>query len=1020
MIRRIAAIAGIALVIMVAVLWFARRSIADNAIAAELAKRGVAASYRVAEIGFRWQRLENIRLGDPKAPDLTADWAEVALVADWNGVRATDVRAGGVRMHGQLIDGQIHWGALDKLLPKRGTGGPFALPALAVDIRDARIALATPFGALGARLDGAGRLDNGFTGTLAAIVPQLAAGGCTAAHATAYLDLSIRNGAPFVRGPVRMARAACHGTALASSSLAIDASLSKALDRWRGSAVLALGAVSQDALQLAGVTGTIGFDGTAAETKGTAQLAVPQAVFARTRLAGLAFDGAFAVRGGGGQAQGAIRIAHAVPDARAIAGVRAGLAALPGTPLAPLGRPLGEAILRAGQGASIEADFAAIVRGPAVSATIGRLTARTSSGAIARLGGGGGLQFGTSGLVADTRIMLSGGGFPAIDADFKRAADGTTRGTAQVARYAAGDAAIALTPVSFLVRPDGFIRAATVATIDGPLPGGRVAGLQTPLVIAIDGRGAAVVNPGCAPLAFATLDFQSLHLGSTALRLCPVGPALLRYAEGRASGGAIVAAPRLAGRLGTTPLSLTASTVRLTLADGAIGVAGIKAMLGSGDRVSHLAIAQLDGQMRGGDLAGQFGGLAADIGNVPLRIGAGAGPWRLTGGILTVGGAARIADSADSERFHPLAVDGIGLSLANGQVKLTGMLRVPSSGLAVAALDLSHDLAQGRGRATLDVAGINFGTTVQPETITPLTKGVVAFVVGRVTGKGDIAWDAKRVTSTGRFATDGLDLAAAFGQVRKLRGTIVFSDLLGLVTEPGQIATIDTVNPGIAVADGIVKYRLATGQKIIVEDGRWPFAGGELILDPATLDMAEQSERHLTFRIAGLDAAKFIEQLQLQDIAATGLFDGTIPIVFDSSGGRVEGGRIVARPGGGTLAYIGEVSRADMNIYAKLAFDALRSMKYRDLQIGLQGPLDGEMINTVNFTGINQGSIATKRSYIARQFNNLPFKFNITFRAPFRSLLSTAQNIQNPLLLLRNVPQAPPPPIQLPESDKRP
>ena len=49
---------------------------------------------------------------------------------------------------------------------------------------------------------------------------------------------------------------------------------------------------------------------------------------------------------------------------------------------------------------------------------------------------------------------------------------------------------------------------------------------------------------------------------------------------------------------------------------------------------------------------------------------------------------------------------------------------------------------------------------LQPDDLTPLTYGVIAAVDGNVVGRGDIAWSADGVTSTGRFRTDGLDLAA--------------------------------------------------------------------------------------------------------------------------------------------------------------------------------------------------------------------------------------------------------------------
>src|SRR3546814_16123806 len=76
-----------------------------------------------------------------------------------------------------------------------------------------------------------------------------------------------------------------------------------------------------------------------------------------------------------------------------------------------------------------------------------------------------------------------------------------------------------------------------------------------------------------------------------------------------------------------------------------------------------------------------------------------------------------------------------------------------------------------------------------------------------------------------------MSLAAAFGPVTGLSGDIHFSDLLGLETPPGQTMRMGSVNPGIEVTSGVVHYQLLKGQQVRIEDGKWPFAGGELTLD---------------------------------------------------------------------------------------------------------------------------------------------------------------------------------------------
>jgi hypothetical protein len=53
--------------------------IASHYIDAELARRGVRATYKVTGIGFGAERLENVVIGDPADPDLTARNVEVRV-----------------------------------------------------------------------------------------------------------------------------------------------------------------------------------------------------------------------------------------------------------------------------------------------------------------------------------------------------------------------------------------------------------------------------------------------------------------------------------------------------------------------------------------------------------------------------------------------------------------------------------------------------------------------------------------------------------------------------------------------------------------------------------------------------------------------------------------------------------------------------------------------------------------------------------------------------------------------------
>ena len=359
----------------------------------------------------------------------------------------------------------------------------------------------------------------------------------------------------------------------------------------------------------------------------------------------------------------------------------------------------------------------------------------------------------------------------------------------------------------------------------------------------------------------------------------------------------------------------------------------------------------------------------------------------------------RLEDRETADRFAPMVASGASLALEGGVIRADALLREAESGVAVTRVDLAHDLSAGSGHADLAIDGLTFDPKFQPHDLSRLALGVVANVSGTVTGEGRIDWSAAGVTSSGRFASDALDLAAAFGPVSNASGEIVFTDLLGLTTAPGQRIKVGTVNPGIEIYDGEVAFQLVNGERIAIEGGQWPFLGGTLTLRPLTMNIGVSESRTYTVVIEGLEASRFIERMELNNLAATGTFDGVIPIVFDENGnGFLDNGTLTARPPGGNLAYVGQLTYEDMGFMANLAFQTLRDLRFDGAEIVLAGPLAGELVTKVQFEGIRQGEQA-RTNFITREIAKLPIQLRLNIRAPFYQLISSTRSLYDPTAL---------------------
>ncbi len=991
----------------ITVVWIERVGLLRGYLVEQVRRAGLPATFRVVSVAPGSQVLADVVVGDPAHPDLTAERIEIATTSRFGLPGIGRIRLVGARLHGRYRRGTLSFGSLDRLLAPTGSSAPSRLPDLDLVLSDARASVALDRGRADIIAAGGGNLRDGFKGrmTLTAPVAGIGAGigACDTRGLTFAGRVAISGGKPHLAGPVRLADLSCRAAGLALGPVAagVSATAGEALDRIDG-ALVANGA---DARFPGGAARAVHGGARLSYGKGRAtvrydlaasDVATPQ-VIART----LGLEGTLRAPRGLARlvAEGSVSGGGIGPGAATDALLRQAIGASADSLAAPLIARLREALRRAGPASTLAGGYLLRRDGARLALVAPRLDWRTGGGAplvsLRRV------QFG----MADGRRSLSGTfstggpGMPVLAGAIARDRAGFTLKTS-MARYDAGSASLALPAVSLFGSATGAIGIAGEARLSGALPGGEVRGLVLPIAGNWTRRGGLALWPRCVDVGFDALRIANLAIDSRRLQLCPpAGP-----------GGAIVRSDAAGTRIaaGTPSLALTgrlgATLIRLTT--GAVGVAvpgmltarALDVALGPGASASRFTIARLDARI-GHDIAGRFAGSQIRLAAVPLDLVETGGAWRYANGRLTIAdGSLRLVDRERVARFQPLIARGASLTLAANRIVADAVLREPASGREVLRTHIVHDLAAGRGNAGLFVDGLTFDKQVQPDTLSRLALGVIANTVGTVRGGGGIDWSPHGVTSSGRFTTDSLDLAAAFGPAKGVAGTIVFTDLLGLVTPPHQALQIASVNPGIEARDGVLTYALRPGHVLAIEGARWPFLGGTLTLEPASMTIGAAEIRHFALSIEALDAARLVQQMDLDNLAVTGVFDGRLPLVIDQDGARIDGGALRSRAPGGNVSYVGALTYKNLSPMANFAFAALRSLDYKQMGVGVDGALTGEIVTRLRFSGVSQGAGA-KRNFLTTRIGRLPIQFNVNVRAPFVQLISSFRSLWDPTFI---------------------
>ena len=350
---------------------------------------------------------------------------------------------------------------------------------------------------------------------------------------------------------------------------------------------------------------------------------------------------------------------------------------------------------------------------------------------------------------------------------------------------------------------------------------------------------------------------------------------------------------------------------------------------------------------------------------------------KLTGSISDL--IAHIHDKTAPARFTNTRFEG-ALFLDDGLVTGEGQFIQPGLNQMLARTELTHDLSSGNGDAQISSTVLRFQPGgLQPARLFPVLRGIVANVRGPVTLTGAAQWERNSVsTSAVLELTDLAFVSEKAGLFEGVFGRIELSDVVQVVSEPGQTLFIDVWNPGMPLTNGVVSFQLNGLESVSLESAAFPFAAGNLNTRPMVWDLKSESN-HLYVDADNIDIATLLSDLGMDGFEAEGRLSGAFPVRFET--GHVYLDHASLSSAKGRLGYRGKTPDLDSEdeSMAVLFFEAIKDFQYDEMTLDVAGDVAGELELTLRLLGHNPAVL-----------DGYPFDVNMKLAADLVSLFNRA------------------------------
>ncbi|MFC2953781.1 YdbH domain-containing protein [Marinicaulis aureus] len=308
--------------------------------------------------------------------------------------------------------------------------------------------------------------------------------------------------------------------------------------------------------------------------------------------------------------------------------------------------------------------------------------------------------------------------------------------------------------------------------------------------------------------------------------------------------------------------------------------------------------------------------------------------------------------------------------MASGEAQLEGAetrfsyaLTTPEGFRLGAGLGVHH-MQTASGETTLTLENLTFSPVgLQPNRISPALKGIVNNADGRMDGAVRFAWGASGFESTAELSLEKISFAGptqAVTRTNGVSGTVRLTNLFPVTTNGFQTINVASVDmDALQLGAGVITFELPGDNTVGISEAAFPWFGGQLAVEDATAGFS--GEALIPLKARNVDLEQVFDFFDVEGLSGEGILSGDLPLIFEGGRARIENGLIQSQ-GPGVIRYVGQAatqaSAAGEN--AKVAFDFLRDLRFSEMEVTINGALDGEIKFGMRFEGFGDVTVRNR------------------------------------------------------------